>query len=618
MDTFARLPALNFELLDRCGNFVLLESNRLEDGNCFSYLFTDPVEILQIVEYESVPEFFEKVEKLSEKFYLAGFLTYELGNYFNTESRLARLNAPLAWLGVFDDVCVFDHRRNTFNVDYPAFQAGAPEESYKVDDLKLEIECDAYLALIDKIKAAIEAGDTYQVNLTTRYDFKFAGSPYGLYTDLKSKQSVSYNAFIKSGDEYILSVSPELFFRRDGKHLTVRPMKGTMARGRFAEEDRRNAKALQLDPKNRSENVMIVDLMRNDLGRISEVGSVRVSKQFEIEKYESLFQMTSTIESDVRDETDYFGFFKALFPCGSVTGAPKVSTMKIIEALEPGPRGVYTGAIGFLAPGKKAVFNVPIRTVRIKGEQGEMGVGSGIVYDSDAVSEFEECRLKARFLLEDVQSFSLIESILWRNNYMCLPLHLARLADSACYFDFVFDRAKIIVNLQRAEAKLRKGARYKVRLLLNKAGISRISAQPLADDDESLDTVAISSKRTDSRDPFLFHKTTNRKLYNSEFEKFRGSGFADVLFFNERDELTEGAISNVFIEQSGMLLTPPVACGLLNGVARQSLLHESKAAAEKVIGRDDLLGADRILLTNAIRGTREVELGTSFMGTSGE
>jgi para-aminobenzoate synthetase/4-amino-4-deoxychorismate lyase len=390
-------------------------------------------------------------------------------------------------------------------------------------------------------------------------------------------------------------------------------MKGTAPRGRTTREDREIAEWLQGDAKNRSENVMIVDLVRNDLGRVARTGSVRVEELFAVERYPTLWQMTSTVSAELRPEAGFHDIFRALFPCGSVTGAPKVRAMQLIAELEGGPRGVYTGAIGFFSP-RQTVFNVAIRTLELDGERGTMGAGSGIVIDSDAAAEYRECLLKAEFLTRSAdrlpEQFSLIETMLWDGGYPLLELHLDRLADSAEYFDFACERAAVKAALEQYAQRFPDRTARKVRLLLDSEGGFEITDEVLAQagGEQRAGRVRIAAERTDPADRMLYHKTTHRPLYAQACEKAAREGCDDVIFLNLRGEVTEGAISNVFVEKDGRWFTPPVECGLLAGVYRRHLLETRPEIAERVLFLDDLRRADAIYLANAVRGLRRVEI----------
>ena len=370
--------------LSQGDNFVFLETNKLDSKNKLSYLFKEPLDIIKCCDSEQLPLSIKKIDKALRKgYYAAGFLSYEAG--FTLEKSLKckrRYNFPLLWFGVFEKPIIFDHMKTKFN-DCEV------SKDCKVYNIKPDVSEAEYIDSVEKIKKYIEQGHTYQVNRTFKILFNFTGPLHGLYLYLRSKQAVAYSAFIKFQGKAILSFSPELFFNKQKYNISVRPMKGTIARGRFISEDAENAALLYNCPKNRSENIMIVDLLRNDLGRICKPGTVHTKKFFELEKYETLWQMTSTVEGLISPEVSLNKIFQAMFPSGSVTGAPKIKTMEIISKLEKYPRRIYTGSIGFLTPEMNSVFNVAIRTLLVDTAEktGEMGTGSGIVYDSDPKKE---------------------------------------------------------------------------------------------------------------------------------------------------------------------------------------------------------------------------------------
>ncbi|MCS7229266.1 MAG: aminodeoxychorismate synthase component I [Candidatus Kryptonium sp.] len=593
-------------------NFVFLETTKFDDENLRSILLVEPVEILSIKKLDEIPELFEKIEKhLASSHIVAGYFAYECGYHFD-KFKLKNQYLPdysLAWFGVYDDFILFELDHSMEAVEEPN-EFESENLCYKLENLKFNLAREDYVEKISKIKNYIIAGDTYQINFTGKFKFDFDGSVIALYKSLREKQKVSYSALIKTDEISVLSFSPELFFRISGDKIITKPMKGTIKRGRTLEEDKKMIEWLKNDEKSRAENLMIVDLMRNDIGKISVIGTVKVSKLFEVEKYKTLFQMTSTIEGKLWDNLTYYDVFKAIFPSGSVTGAPKIRSMEIINELENEPRGIYTGAIGFFAPANKlstkreAVFNVSIRTIVIKENRGEMGSGGGIVYDSDPDSEYEECLLKAKFLTEPSEKFEIIESILWDVKYNLLDKHIKRMSESAEYFDFNFDAQSLISLLKELELSFEAGKKYKVRVSLNSEGRFKLEKFTIEEDLKGDIFVAISSVRTNSSDIFLYHKTTKRELYDRMFEKAKSEGFADVIFMNEKGQITEGSISNIFIKKNGKLFTPPVECGLLNGVYRQHILETHREAEEKVLYLNDLLEADEIYICNAIRGKR--------------
>lgn len=623
---------------------VLLQTARFDEQNYRSYLFLRPRRVLAIEKLAELPALFAEIQHcLAQGSFAAGFLSYECGYHFQDLAELAdrACGLPLAWIGIYERPLIFDHAAGTlegapvdeFLQQFPGRPVPAGEGArsrnvsgplegspgaapgptkvctYDIRDMRL-IDEKEYVAKLQAVQDYIAAGDTYQVNFTHPLRFSFSGSPLALFQALRRQQRVSYNAFIHRQEHCILSFSPELFFRTGRGRITTRPMKGTAQRGKDAREDLRLARWLRGDVKNRAENVMIVDLLRNDLGRICRFGSIRTEELFAVEKYETLFQMTSTISGELKPGVSYYDIFWSLFPCGSVTGAPKIRTMQIIRELEPHPRGVYTGAIGFFSPAGEAVFNVPIRTIVLRQGEGEMGVGSGIVADSSAPEEYRECLLKTEFLTRRVEPFRLLESILWDGEYAFLPEHLERLESSAEYFDFGFERAAVTEQLEKNGSLLQRGSRYKVRLLLDRTGAVTLENVAIAEE-EGTGPVLLSSRRTDSSDKFLYHKTTHRQFYDALHAEAREQGFLEVIFRNERDEITEGAISNIFVEKDSKLFTPPVSCGLLPGVYRQHVLANRPEAQEKVLYLDDLLHADALYICNAVRGWRRVTLAST-------
>ncbi|MEA3328806.1 MAG: aminodeoxychorismate synthase component I [Candidatus Omnitrophota bacterium] len=596
--------------------FVLLETAKINKNNFFSYLFVKPCDIVQSHSLNNIKTCFERINFYLDKgYYAAGFCSYEMGYGFEQFSkRKINYAFPLIWMGIFKKPVVFDHRKNAF-VDNKGFFLSNVKEtkaSYHIKNLRLNVKKDSYLNSIKKIKELIRAGDTYQVNYTMKYKFDFTGSAYKLYYDLRNNQTVFYSAFIKTKDFKVLSFSPELFFKKKGRKMEVRPMKGTINRGSNLREDKKNSSVLKYDKKNRAENIMIVDLLRNDLGRVSETGSVSVPDKFSIEKYETLFQMTSTIKSTLKEKMSLYSIFSGIFPSGSVTGAPKIRTMRIIKDIEKKDRKVYTGSIGFINPNRDAVFNVAIRSILLENKKGEMGVGSGIVYSSNAPAEYEECKLKANFLTGIKKEFQLIETMLWskKTGFFLPKYHLERLKKSALYFGFKYNGKLIKDLLERKRKFFDIRYRYRVRLLLSKNGDIFISYRKIKRKINSkINLITISNQRTVSNDVFLRHKTTNRKLYDREYKKYKKLGYFDVIFQNERDEITEGAVSNVFIKSNGIYYTPPLKSGLLNGVYRRYFFaRNSGLICEKVLAMNDLETADGIFLANSVRGMMRVTL----------
>lgn len=373
---------------------VLLESSRKDDENNNSYLFNDPEGQFSFYAGGDIDAFFDRIEFYQKKGkYLAGYFTYEFGYFLDPafEEIAANIDRtkPLVCLGIYDSVQTADRFVDCTNV----VDIDLKEQASSVSKQQ-------YIEAIERIKEELVAGNTYQINYTYFRKFTTQSSTEEIYKSLKAKQPTAYNAYIKNEDLEIFSASPELFFRREDRKVRVRPMKGTRSRACDPNKDALLKEELSTDKKELAENLMIVDLLRNDLGRISDKGTVSTDKMFEVEEHDTVYQMTSTISSTLKEETSWQDIFSALYPCGSITGAPKISSMKIIRELEKEQRGVYCGAIGFIAPGNIACFNVPIRTLQKRQNELCLGIGSGVVIDSDAVAEYEECLIKSRFLLK--------------------------------------------------------------------------------------------------------------------------------------------------------------------------------------------------------------------------
>lgn len=621
-------PPEYYTLLTHTHNFVLLETSRYDTHNQHTLLFLNPILILQIDQVAQVGSLLQAIQHYTEQgYYVAGYFGYECGFYFENigTPQNPPPNQPLAWFGVYNEPLIFNHLTDqTENLPAPPANPSPPNSTttpsantYTVNNIQFDFTLPQYKEKIARVKHYIQAGDTYQINFTGRYHCTFAGSPLAFYKALKKQQPVSYSAYIRTAGQDILSFSPELFFRIAEDRIITKPMKGTAPRGRTAAEDQQRSAWLQADAKNRAENVMIVDLLRNDLGRLCCIGSIHVPHLFTIEKYATIFQMTSTVEGIISDQLDYPMLFRSLFPCGSVTGAPKIRSMQIIHALETSPRGIYTGAIGYLAPARtalpwKAIFNVAIRTIVLHDGQGTMGVGSGIVSDSVAEEEYAECAVKAQFLTAPFIEFSLLETILWDNGYQQLDKHLSRIAHSAAYFAYPYQHEQVLTALMQQSTDVIAGRRYKVRLTIDSTGAVTCERTPLDDQPpQNAATIRVSQARTHTSNTFLYHKTTNRACYNEAHRQAVQQGHTDVIFLNEREEITEGAISTIFIEKNQQLLTPPLHCGLLNGVYRQCILEAQPNAREEVLYLKDILEADKLFICNAIRGWQRVILRAS-------
>lgn len=598
-------------------DFVFLESSRLTAENHRSFLFLHPLRQLICRSGDDPAFFLAQADQLQQQgFVLAGWLEYEFAYLLEPRLRhfLRNDGRPLAVLGVYEEPLIFDHQSGQCSGGLWPGAEQAVDESFTCAELRTNVCHEDYLRAVQRIQDYLLAGDTYQVNLTLQFEFSLHGSIAALYRALRRSQSVCYSAWLRYQGRDILSFSPELFFRADAAGIRVRPMKGTLRRGRTSTEDSERRQQLHADPKNRSENVMIVDLLRNDLGRLlhaSGGGAVSPRALFEVETYESLLQMTSTIDAVPAGAPPLFSqLVAALFPCGSVTGAPKIRTMEIIHELEQQPRGVYCGAIGFSSL-KESCFNVPIRTIELDEGRGRMGIGSGIVADSNAAEEWAECLLKARFLTKNEPDFQLIETLLWQpeSGFSLLAYHLERLADSACYFHFCCDLDAVRHGLEAAVQQ--QSTRLRLRLLLHRDGRLDISTSLLAEEPSpaQLPRVIFSEERVDPNDPHRFHKTTRRELYERARSKALKQGCAEVLFSNAAGQVTEGSIANIFVRQKedGLLLTPPVSCGLLAGTFRRLLLEQGKAL-ERVLTVAEVQTADAVYLANSVRGLFRVAL----------
>lgn len=633
------MPAEVYSLVTQTPATVLFESgNRPSETQARTRLFSGPARVLAAWNAAELSGLFAEIESaVAAGWSAAGFFSYECGHTFEPKAGMRpncpsspESQPPLAWFGIYARSYIFDHASGTFLDGEPlepkqirGTDSRASEEAAPNVTAAFALTEAEYAQRIAAIHEFIRAGDVYQLNFTAPFRFQARGSIAALYAHLRARQPVDYGAFLHwQQGRFIQSFSPELFFRiehRDAtRRIVTRPMKGTAPRGRTTREDRDLAEWLRNDPKNRSENVMIVDLLRNDLGRVAQTGSVRAERLFDVERYPTLWQMTSTVTAELRPEIGFYDILRALFPSGSVTGAPKVRAMQLVTELEEAPRGVYTGAIGFFSP-EETVFNVAIRTLEIEAGQGcdmrgRMGAGSGIVIDSDAAAEFRECLLKAEFLIRSAarqpEQFSLFETMLWSGAYPFLDLHLDRLADSADYFDFFCDRAAVRAALVQHAERFADSSPRRVRLLLDREGEVEISDQLLPERSEpkAIVRARIATERTDSTDAMLYHKTTHRPLYASAFEQASREGFDDVLFLNRRGEVTEGAISNIFIEKDGRWSTPPMESGLLAGVYRRHLLATRPEIEERLLTLDDLRQADAIYLTNALRGLRRTAI----------
>lgn len=564
--------------------------------NSNSYLFLKPKKIVNIDSLKNLESKLHLIDEYLEKG-LVGYclLKYEAGYLFEK-----RLNRLISGKNDLIQYCFYNENEIS-EIDSSLIELNNSNDysikNFYFNSLKNEFE-----SAINKIKNFIQEGDTYQVNYTIKGKFNFAGSFSSLFSKLVFNQSAKYSAFINSGNNIIISLSPELFFEQVGSTIISKPMKGTIKRDLIPFNDVIFKDQLLQSKKNRAENVMIVDLIRNDLGRISRYGSVKVKKLFDVEKYESLFQMVSTIQSTLKNKVKHSDVIKNIFPCGSITGAPKIRTMEIIREVEKEERGIYTGSIGLILKNKK-IFNVAIRTLIInkKNNSGEIGLGSGVVWDSNSSEEYEETKLKGKFLTNSKHSFEIFETMKYeKGKIFLLSHHLERLRKAADHFLFHYNSGLIRSELKRIIRSLDSETKI-IRLSLNKQGNVKIEIKPFIKFEGRI-KIAISRNNIYSKNPFQYFKTTNRELYEKEYKIYSAKGFFDVIYFNQFGELVEGAITNIFIQKKNILLTPPVNSGLLDGVYRKYLLKKFPNIIERKLSLKDLINADEIFLTNSVRG----------------
>jgi para-aminobenzoate synthetase/4-amino-4-deoxychorismate lyase len=584
--------------------FVLLEDRLGAPGQ--ATLYADPAEIVRCDRAEDVPAALQAIEAgLARGLHAAGFASYELGYVLNERlagSMPAGRALPLLWFGLFatPEAIAAEALDDCFGALAPPAPLGA---------VRPRLDAAEHGRQVARVLDYLRDGDAYQINLTFPVDFEYDGDPLALYAALRAGQPVAHGGIVRFDGATLLSVSPELFLEVSDGAVVTRPMKGTVMRGATPEEDAQAIATLSRDPKQRAENLMIVDLLRNDLSRISEVGSVRVPELFQVETYPTLHTLTSTVTSRLAPRTTLDELLRAVFPCGSITGAPKLRAMEIIREMEATPRDAYTGAIGAIGPTRDLAFSVAIRTATLLPDgSGCYGVGGGIVADSSAGAEYEECLLKARVLTDLAGDYGLIETLLWsaQDGFLRRDMHLDRLARSARALGFAFDRGAAETRLEALGATLAEGS-HRVRLELRRDGGLELAAPKLAAEPDRPVIVALASLRADAGDPFLRHKTTRRSLYEAAFAEATARGADEAILLNRSGHVTEATRSNVFVERDGILLTPPVRDGLLPGILRQSLIA-SGAALEHRLTIEDLRTAERWHLGNSLRGLRPAQL----------
>ena len=581
-----------------CAPFVLLDDARLDGPRI---LYRNPVSIISAHRSEEVKPALTRLRAaVHDGRYAAGWMGYEAGHAL--EPKLASLavpagSLPLLWFGLFE---------RAEHLDEQSLDAllGRPESAW-IGSPRPRISRDTYDDAHARVQALIAAGDIYQANLSFRADVTVQGHPLALYARLRRNARAGWGGIVHDGHNWLLSLSPELFFRSDGASVDARPMKGTAPRGRDSTEDEAFAAALAADPKERAENLMIVDLIRNDLSRVAVPGSVITPELFAVERYPSVHQMVSAVEARLAPGRDAVDLIEALFPCGSVTGAPKLRAMEVIAEVEADARGPYTGAIGMLDPNGAAAFNVAIRTLVLEEGRPEacIGLGSAVVADSTADGEWQECLAKGAFLTMGQQPFDLFETMRFdpEDGIVRLEEHVARLGASAKAFDFAFDRHEIRNELHAATFRLTGPSR--VRLTLGRSGAIAIEVTAIPPTPSQPFPVRVVPLPVDPEDFRLRHKTTDRAFYA---QARAGSGRFEVIFARPDGLLTEGSFTTLFVPRDGKLVTPPLHLGLLPGIQR-AMLIECGDAVEGMLTAEDLQGD--FFLANDLRGMMKARLG---------
>jgi para-aminobenzoate synthetase / 4-amino-4-deoxychorismate lyase len=598
--------------MDTTEVFALLDDASMQ-GNGASRLYRRHAGTLSCLDGAGWPDLLGQMQDaLARGLYAVPLLTYELG------AQLQGVPARTADF-LLAQVLLFEQCERLSREEVEAWLAtrDADQQPAGVAGIEASVDEQEFTRAIDRIRAYIEAGDTYQVNYTYRLRFDTYGRVLALYRRLRARQPVPFGALVAlPGGGAVLSFSPELFVRHAGGALMAKPMKGTAPASGDTALDAARARELGADTKNRAENLMIVDLLRNDLGRIAATGSVQASALFDVQRFGRVLQMTSTVEARLREDATLEDIFAALYPCGSITGAPKRRTMEIIHELETAPRGIYTGAIGWFDPPQAGqaigdfCLSVPIRTLALQPvangvRRGELGVGAGIVYDSDAAAEFAECGLKAGFLTGLANEFEIFTTIRasWDDGPRHLDEHLARLAKSCAYFGFPFDPLAARAAVHEANLGLEHGQVQRLRLAVDQQGQLKLQTAVLGPPPSEPVALLLAPMPTRSDDVFLRHKTSIRSRYDAAWRAAEARGAFDTLFFNERGELTEGGRSSVFVRIDGNWYTPPLSCGVLPGIMRGVLLASPAwKASERTITRQMLERADDLVVCNALRG----------------
>lgn len=553
--------------------------------------FGSPCQTLVAHTPAQVRPLLESVHALAQQgYWCVGYLRYEAGVAFDPALAVHDADGPLAWFGVYDAPQA-----------WPEAGAGGTAVLQWHEGLSRP----AFDHGMSEIHRAIADGELYQLNYTAPLHGVLTGAPHDLFMALQRAQPGGYAAFIDTGDEQVLSVSPELFFDWDGERILTRPMKGTAPRGSTPEDDAALAAQLLASPKERAENVMIVDLIRNDLSRVAQPFSVTVPHLFRLEALPSVWQMTSDVEARTRPGTTLADVFAALFPCGSITGAPKVSAMRMIKAVETGPRGVYCGAVGVVRPGGAATFNVAIRTVTVQGDEARCGIGSGITADATAEGEWQEWRHKRAFVARASQPFELLETLALADGALRdAPAHLARLARAAAHFGYPFDRMRVEACLSALVIAHKQGL-WRVRLRLDARGQAQAEAYVMAATSTPVKLALAPTAFEEAGSEFVRFKTTRRAHYDAWAPT--EPGVFDTLLWNRHGELTECTRGNVAVQLDGRWVTPPLHCGLLDGIGRARYLREGRLV-EAVVRVEDLPRATGLAFVNSLRGWLEAVL----------
>ena len=592
-------------------DYAFLQNN-LSPQN-YVYFFSQSQSQMEAHDYISLLTLFEAIEKAKkEGLYCVGYFAYEAGLIMRGIRRSSE--HPCAHF-TFYQHC---HQIIEDNVEWLEKLIRKNQEETQLPniiyDVNFDTSYDQYRKKFDQIQAYLNDGYSYEVNYTGQYHFRFQGNYFELYRLLKKQQMVSYSAFLPLTSGHILSFSPELFFTKKENMIKVKPMKGTVPRTLNQQLNTRHVEFLKNDEKNLSENLIIVDLLRNDLASIAKTGTVKAESLFDIETYESVYQMTSTITAEVDERTSLENLIDALFPCGSITGAPKLSTMNIINDVEQQDRGLYTGAIGYIMPNNDMCFSVAIRTLQFnQNGNGYLGVGGGITTRSDLDEEWAEWHLKGRFFTQLSKDFQLIETLLYKQGYHFLEAHLRRMANSAVVLGFIFDKDQSRQQLLDLIKYLDRSEVYKVRVLLDQKGTIYTDYQTIKRTSDHRSIICCLSEDRVVKENILFQHKTNaistRGFYDSQlsYHQFRDNDIDDVIFVNQQNCVTETTRYNLVFKINDQLFTPPVDDGLLNGIYRQYLLDTS-TVEEQSMSLDKLDDVDELYVCNSVRGMCPVKL----------